>query len=235
VSATDQEGSFNLITDAIGWNKYYGWYTDSLADFGPFLDDWHARHPQTLLAISEYGGGASVQHHVAKYDHDEKAAGFADPFHPEERQVWIHRNDWKAIAERDYVWCSFVWNMFDFASSIRREGDTRGQNDKGLVTRDRKERKDAFYFYKANWNKAVNTVHLCSKRYVEREGPLTDVIVFTTAPSAKLYVNGKLVGSQKTDAYSTVIWKDVALADGANEVVVKTAHGDDSAVWTVSR
>ena len=84
-------------------------------------------------------------------------------------------------------------------------------------------------------NKAVNTVHLCSKRYVEREEPLTDVIVFTTAPSAKLYVNGKLVGSQKTDAYSTVIWKDVALAGGANEVVVKTAHGDDSAVWTVSR
>ena len=233
VSATDQEGSYNLITDGIGWNKYYGWYTDSVADFGPFMDDWHARNPKTLLAISEYGGGASVQHHVAKYDHDEKAAGFADPFHPEERQVWIHRNDWKAIAERDYVWGSFVWNMFDFASSIRREGDTRGQNDKGLVTRDRQTRKDAFYFYKANWNKAVNTVHLCSKRYVERAENLTDVIVFTTAPSAKLYVNGKLVGNQKTDEYATIIWKDVALADGANEVVVKTAQGDDSVVWNV--
>ena len=233
VSATDQEGSYNLITDGIGWNKYYGWYTDSVADFGPFMDDWHARYPQSLLAISEYGGGASVQHHVAKYDHDEKAAGFADPFHPEERQVWIHRHDWKAIAERDYVWGSFVWNMFDFASSIRREGDTRGQNDKGLVTRDRQTRKDAFYFYKANWNKAVNTVHLCSKRYVDRVESLTDVIVFTTAPSAKLYINGKLVGNQKTDEYATIIWKDVALADGANEVVVRTAYGDDSVVWNV--
>ena len=233
VSATDQEGSYNLITDGIGWNKYYGWYTDSVADFGPFMDDWHARYPKSLLAISEYGGGASVQHHVAKYDHDEKAAGFADPFHPEERQVWIHRHDWKEIAERDYVWGSFVWNMFDFASSIRREGDTRGQNDKGLVTRDRQTRKDAFYFYKANWNKSENTVHLCSKRYVERTEPLTDVIVFTTAPSAKLYVNGKLVGNQKTDEYATIIWKDVALADGANEVVVRTSHGDDSVVWTV--
>ena len=233
VSATDQEGSYNLITDGIGWNKYYGWYTDSVADFGPFMDDWHARYPQSLLAISEYGGGASVQHHVAKYDHDEKAAGFADPFHPEERQVWIHRHDWKEIAGRDYVWGSFVWNMFDFASSIRREGDTRGQNDKGLVTRDRQTHKDAFYFYKANWNKSVNTVHLCSKRYVERAENLTDVIVFTTAPSAKLYVNGKLVGNQKTDEYATIIWKDVALADGANEVVVRTAHGEDSVVWNV--
>jgi beta-galactosidase len=233
VSATDQEGSYNLITDGIGWNKYYGWYTDSVADFGPFMDDWHARHPQTLLAISEYGGGASVQHHVAKYDHDEKAAGFADPFHPEERQVWIHRHDWKEIAEREFVWGSFIWNMFDFASQIRREGDTRGQNDKGLVTRDRKTRKDAFYFYKANWNKSENTVHICSKAYTEREENTTDVIVFTTAPSAKLYVNGKLVGSQKTDAYATLIWKDVKLASGANEVVVKTAHGDDSVRWTV--
>lgn len=235
VSATDQEGSYTLITDGIGWNKYYGWYTDSVADFGPFADDWHARFPQTRLSISEYGGGASVLHHVAKYDKDEKAVGFAEPFHPEERQVWIHRNDWKVIAERDYIWGSFVWNMFDFASQIRREGDTRGQNDKGLVTRDRKTRKDAFFFYKANWNKSANTVHLCSKRYVERKENLTDVIVFTNAPSARLYVNGKLVGKQNTDPYATVVWKDVSLADGANEVVVKTALGDDSAVWNVTK
>lgn len=233
VAATDQEGTYNLITDAMAWNKYFGWYTDSVMDFGPFMDDWHARFPDKPLGISEYGGGASVLHHVAKFDKDEKAVSFMEPFHPEERQVWIHRNDWKAIAERDYVWGSFVWNMFDFASQIRREGDTRGQNDKGLVTRDRKTRKDAFYFYKANWNKSVNTVHLCSKRYVDREENLTDVIVFTTAPSAKLYVNGKLVGNQKTDQYATIIWKDVNLSDGKNEVVVKTAQGDDSAVWNV--
>jgi len=233
VCATDQEGTYTLITDAIGWNKYFGWYTDSVLDFGPFVDDWHARFPDTKLCMSEYGGGASVLHHVAKFDKDQKAVGFAEPFHPEERQVWIHRNDWKTIAERDFIWGSFVWNMFDFASQIRREGDTRAQNDKGLVTRDRKTRKDAFYFYKANWNKSVNTVHLCSKRYVEREENLTDVIVFTTAPSAKLYVNGKLVGNQKTDQYATIIWKDVNLSDGKNEVVVKTAQGEDSAIWNV--
>ena len=123
--------------------------------------------------------------------------------------------------------------MFDFASQIRREGDTRGQNDKGLVTRDRQTRKDAFYFYKANWNKSVKTVHLCSKRYTDREEDLTDVIVFTTAPSAILYVNGKLVGNAKTDAYATVEWRDVKLAKGENQVVVKTADGEDSAVWNV--
>ena len=235
VCATDREDTYDLITDGVGWNKYYGWYTGGVMEFGPFMDDWHARYPQTLLAISEYGGGASVQHHVAKYDKDAAPAGFADPFHPEERQVWIHIHDWRQIDERDYVWGSFVWNMFDFASQIRREGDTRGQNDKGLVTRDRKTRKDAFYFYKANWNKSVNTVHICSKGYTEREENLTAVLVFTTAPSAKLYVNGKLVSSLKTDAYATVIWKDVALADGANEVVVRTAHGEDTALWTVRK
>ncbi len=233
VCATDQEGTYNLISDAIGWNKYYGWYTDRVGDFGPFMDDWHQRFPQTRLSISEYGGGGSVLHHVPRFNKDQKAAGFADPFHPEERQVYIHRHDWRQIAERDYVWGSFVWNMFDFASQIRREGDTRGQNDKGLVTRDRQTRKDAFYFYKANWNKSVKTVHLCSKRYTDREEDLTDVIVFTTAPSAKLYVNGKLVGNAKTDAYATVEWRDVKLAKGENQVVVKTADGEDSAVWNV--
>jgi beta-galactosidase len=123
--------------------------------------------------------------------------------------------------------------MFDFASSMRQEGDTNNQNDKGLVTRDRKTRKDAFYFYKANWNKKENTVHLCSKEYTEREEDTTDVIVFTSAPSAKLYINGKLIGNGKTDSYATVRWDNVRLAKGENRVVVKTALGEDSATWVV--
>ena len=123
--------------------------------------------------------------------------------------------------------------MFDFGSGMRQEGDVNNLNNKGLITHDRQTKKDAFFFYKANWNKAAQTVHLCSKRYTDREEDTTDVIVFTTAPSAKLYVNGKLVGNAKTDAYATVCWPDVKLSKGRNDVVVKTAHGEDSAVWTV--
>ena len=89
------------------------------------------------------------------------------------------------ITERDYIWGSFVWNMFDFASNHKREGDTAHINDKGLVTHDRSHRKDAFYLYKANWNKAEKTTHLCSKEYVDRKENITDVVAFTTEPTAR--------------------------------------------------
>ena len=236
VAATDQEGSFLHITDGIAWNKYYGWYYDTVSDLAKFLDTWHSTYPDAMIGISEYGGGGSKLHHVAKYGPEDETnvrETSRARFHPEEKQTYLHINDWKAIAERDFVWGSFVWNMFDFASSMRQEGDTNNQNDKGLVTRDRKTRKDAFYFYKANWNKKENTVHLCSKEYTEREEDTTDVIVFTSAPSAKLYINGKLVGNAKTDAYATVRWDNVRLAKGENKVVVKTSLGEDNATWTV--
>ncbi len=237
VAATDQEGTYTTIPDAIGWNKYFGWYYDTVSDFGPFLDDWHARFPDARIGISEYGGGGSKIMHVAKYgpeDEKDVRATSRARMHPEEKQTYIHIHDWKTIAERDYVWGSFVWNMFDFASSMRQEGDTNNQNDKGLVTRDRQTRKDAFYFYKANWNKDVKTVHLCSKNYTERKEDTTDVIVFTTAPSAKLYVNGKQIGgTARPDAFKTVCWPSVKLAKGENKVVVKTPQGEDTATWTV--
>ena len=97
------------------------------------------------------------------------------------------------ITERDFIWGSYIWNMFNFGSNFRHEGDTPHENDKGLVTMDRKIRKDAFFLYKANWNKNEKTVHLCSKRFTDRKEDITDVVVFTTAPSAKLFINGKQV------------------------------------------
>lgn len=236
VNATDQELPFIHTSDGVAWNKYYGWYYDTVGDFGKFLDDFHAQYPDDRLGISEYGGGGSVLHHVSKYgpaDEKDVRASSRNRFHPEEKQTYLHYHDWKAIAERDFVWGSFVWNMFDFASSMRKEGDTDNQNDKGLVTHDRKTRKDAFYFYKANWNKSEPTMHLCSKNFTEREEPVTDIVAFSTAPSVKLYINGKLAGTARTDAYATVRWEDVRLSPGENTVTVRSAAGADSAVWTV--
>ena len=135
------------------------------------------------------------------------------------------------IAERDYIWGTFVWNMFDFGSNFRTEGETPHINDKGLVSYDRKYRKDAFYLYKANWNKEEKTTHLCSKSYTNRKEAVTDIIAFTTAPLAKLFINGKQVGTMKTDQYATVAWKNVKLASGKNLVEIRTADGNDSAEW----
>jgi len=235
VCANDEDGSFNYITDALAMNKYFGWYYDSFEDFGPFFDELHAKNPNSKIGVSEYGAGASINQHVGQFAEVEEGVMSAARglWHPEEKQTAFHISHIKMITERDYIWGSFVWNMFDFGSNFRKEGDTPHQNDKGLVTYDRKYCKDAFFLYKANWNKNEKTIHLCSKNYIDREENITDVIAFTTAPSAKLFVNGKQVGKMKTDQYATVVWKNVKLTLGKNHVEVRTSDGNDSAKWTV--
>lgn len=233
-AATCFEGPFNFITDLMGWNKYFGWYDGHMADFGPFFDNWHAKYPEVKLCISEYGAGAAFSQHVSQFvEEDNVAASARGRWHPMEKQTAIHRVQLKMITERDYLWGSFVWNMFDFGSAMRREGDTNNLNDKGLVSHDRQRRKDAFYLYKANWNKSDKTVHICSKDYTDRKEDVTDIIVFTTAPSARLFVNGKALANQKTDSFATVEWKNVQLQPGENVIEVKTTHGNDKAVVTV--
>ena len=226
------DSSNEFIPDVMAFNKYFGWYYGTMDDLGPFLDEWHGQHPTASVAISEYGAGASPKMHVSRYD--ESAFTVRDSMgknHPMERQTAIHRAQWPVLAERDWIWASYIWNMFDFGASGRFEGDSPNQNDKGLVTIDRKVRKDAFYYYKANWNKTEPTVHLCSKDYTERTEDITDIVVFTTAPSATLYLNGKKVSQKKTDAYATVEWPGIQLQRGANTVRIVTPQGEVSASW----
>jgi beta-galactosidase len=233
-AATYQEGSFNFITDAIAMNKYFGWYYNKSEDFGPYFDGWHAKYPNAKIGISEYGAGANVHQHVGQFvpEQDPRPSS-RGKWHPEEKQTAYHMSHIKMIDERDYIWGTFVWNMFDFGSNMRTEGDTPHINDKGLVSYDRKYRKDAFYLYKANWNKEVKTTHLCSRDYIERKEDIADIIAFTTAPSAKLFINGKQVGTMKTDQYATVAWKNIKLASGKNLVEIRTSDGNDSAEWTI--
>lgn len=234
VCANDEEGSFNYITDGVAWNKYFGWYYDQFEDFGPFFDELHRKYPNSKIGVSEYGAGASINQHVGQFVQEENPRPSArGPWHPEEKQTYYHISHIKMIAERDFIWGTYIWNLFDFGSNFRKEGDTHHVNDKGLVSYDRKHRKDTFYLYKANWNKGEKTTHLCSKGYTERKEDVTDIIVFTTAPTAKLLINGKQVGTMKTDPYATVIWKNVKLASGKNRVEIITPDGNDFAEWTV--
>ena len=234
-SATCEQGPFNFVSDVLGWNRYYGWYDEMTTDFEIFMDKWHKDHPNTATCVSEYGGGAGLSQHEDRYIEtgptNKKIA--KGPWHPHEKQTFIHMAHIRMIAERPWIWGQFIWCMFDFASVQNHEGDTDCLNDKGLVSQDRKRRKDAFYLYKANWNKAEKTVHLCSKDYTQRRSDITDIIVFTTAPSAKLFLNGKAMGTKKTDDFAIVRWDGVRLQKGINKVEVRTADGDDSAVWTL--
>lgn len=230
ISAKDPIG---MVSDVIAWNQYFGWYGGEPSDMGKFLDATHKAFPQLRIGISEYGAGASIWH-----QQDSIVRGISSGYwHPENYQTYYHMENWKALAERPFVWGSFVWNMFDFGAAHRTEGDRSGVNDKGLVTRDRKVRKDAFYFYKANWNREEPMVYIANRRHTERTNPQTSVMVFTNVPEVELFVNGVSVGTCKPDTYATCQWSDVRLSSGENVVEVRAGKGKkmqtDRVIWNV--
>jgi beta-galactosidase len=219
-------------TDVDGYNKYFGWYHDSIPDLGPYLDDLHSRQPDRRIGLSEYGAGASVLHH----QEDPAKPAPAGNFHPEEYQALLHESQWAQITARPYLWGTFIWNMFDFASDLRTEGDTNGRNDKGLVTYDRLTRKDAFYWYKANW---TNTpfVYLTSRRWIDRTVPKTTIKVYGDVDSVVLKVNGVALGPAKVSGNHIYRWLDVTLQPGTNTIeATGTRDGvsyTDSVIWVL--
>lgn len=219
-SASNQMGDLNFITDAIAWNRYDGWYGGTPADLGKWLDRMHKDHPKICIAISEYGAGASIYH---QQDSLVKTVP-TSWWHPENWQTYYHIENWKTISSRPYVWGSFVWNMFDFGAAHRTEGDRPGINDKGLVTFDRKVRKDAFYFYKANWNREEPMLYLTGKRNTVRTQRLQTITAFTNLSGAELFVNGKSYGKTTPDSYAILEWKNVELQPGENEIKVVSTN-----------
>ena len=219
-SASNQMGDLNFITDAIAWNRYDGWYGGTPADLGKWLDRMHKDHPEICIAISEYGAGASIYH---QQDSLVKTVP-TSWWHPENWQTYYHIENWKTISSRPYVWGSFVWNMFDFGAAHRTEGDRPGINDKGLVTFDRKVRKDAFYFYKANWNREEPMLYLTGKRNTVRTQRLQIITAFTNLSGAELFVNGKSYGKAIPDSYAILEWKNVELEPGENEIKVVSTN-----------
>ncbi|MDH6534402.1 glycoside hydrolase family 2 protein [Parabacteroides sp. 52] len=216
-SFLEDANTLNACSDMIAWNKYYGWYGGRFSDMGKWADGIHKKFPQYKLGISEYGAGASIYHQQEEV----KAGSASGWWHPENWQTAYHIGNWQAIAERPFIWGSFIWNMFDFGAAHRTEGDRPGINDKGIVTFDRKVKKDAFYFYKANWNKEEPFVYIANRRCVNRTMAETTITVFTNQAEAELWVNGKSVGKQKADAYATITWENVSLAAGQNKIEVK--------------
>lgn len=222
--------------DLIGYNRYYGWYyrepLKAREQLGTEMNRLHAKHPDLPISITEYGAGGAVSQHS-----DNVLAGFVNFVgrpHPEEYQGWVHEQSWPVIRERKFIFASWVWNMFDFASDLRNEGDAVDINDKGLVTADRKIRKDGFYYYQAQWSDKP-MIHLAGKRYVERAYPVMEVKAYSNAERAVLTLNGKVVGEVACPD-RVCVWSDVALRPGANEAVVTASAGGqqltDSANWT---
>lgn len=221
VAASNTDGALNFVTDAMAWNRYDGWYGGTPAGLGQWLDHMHTTHPDLRIAISEYGAGASLYH-----QQDTLVKTAATSFwHPENWQTHYHMANWREISARPFVWGSFIWNLFDFGAAHRHEGDRVGINDKGLVSFDRRTRKDAFYFYKANWNKEIPLLYLAERRCTRRTRPVQTFMAFTNQPEAELFVNGTSCGHAKTDSLGTVRWNGVRLRPGQNEIRVVSGRG----------
>ena len=201
-----------FVTDVLGINKYFGWYNGKIQELGPYLDKWHKEHPERAIGLSEYGAGASI------YQHEEnpKQPNPGGSWHPEEYQAYYHEAAWKEIEARPYIWFSTLWNMFDFAVDSRREGFKPGINDKGLITQDHAVKKDAYYWYKVNWNPAP-MVHITSKRFTVRDTSSISVKVYSNADEVELLVDGKSLGKMKSDDHR-FIWNEVELNHGSNDV-----------------
>ena len=223
------------VTDVAGYNRYFGWYDGKFSDFGVMLDEAHRRHPKLPLSISEYGAGAALTQHSED--------PLATPInshgrpHPEEYQELYHEASWEILKARPYLWGVFIWNMFDFSSDSRNEGDSTDINDKGMVSYDRTVAKDAFYFYRANWNSAP-TLHLVGRRFVERQQAVVDVKAYSNGAQAHLWLNGRDQGAAAC-AGGICLWHGIHLSKGTNEVRATAEIGgaevSDSLQWKLAQ
>ncbi len=188
VSMCDINHPYIQIPDVVSYNHYFGWYGGDTSMNGPWFDKFHSKFPNIPIGVSEYGCEALNWHTSNPVQGD----------YTEEYQAYYHEELIKQLYTRPYIWASHVWNMFDFGADARNEGGENGQNHKGLVTFDRKYKKDAFYAYKA-WLSDEPFVHICGKRYVDRVEDITKVTVYSNLPEVELFVNGKSLG-KKTSA-----------------------------------
>ncbi len=188
VSMCKMDDPYLQIPDVVSYNHYFGWYGGDTSMNGPWFDKFHATHPNIPIGCSEYGCEALNWHTSNPVQGD----------YTEEYQAYYHEELIKQLFSRKYMWATHVWNMFDFGADARAEGGENGQNHKGLVTMDRKYKKDSFYAYKA-WLSSDPFVHLCGKRYIDRVEDVTKVTVYSNLPEVELFVNGESLGKQTSD------------------------------------
>ena len=185
VSMCSMDNEYVQIPDVVSYNHYFGWYGGDTSQNGPWFDEFHAKYPNIPIGCSEYGCEALNWHTSDPQQGD----------YTEEYQAYYHEELIKQFFTRKYMWATHVWNMFDFGADARNEGGENGQNHKGLVTFDRKYKKDSFYAYKA-WLSDDPFVHICSKRYVDRVEETTKVTVYSNQPEVELFANGVSLGKQ---------------------------------------
>ena len=185
LTAADMNSEYIQIPDVVSYNHYFGWYGGDTSMNGPWFDKFHQTHPNIPIGCSEYGCEALNWHNSNPEQGD----------YTEEYQAYYHEELIKQLFTRKFIWATHVWNMFDFGADARAEGGENGQNHKGLVTIDRRYKKDAYFAYRA-WLSDDPFVHICGKRYVDRVEDVTKVTVYSNLPEVELFANGVSLGKK---------------------------------------
>ncbi len=221
ISMCGMDEEYVHIPDVVSYNHYFGWYGGSLEDYGPWFDRFHAKYPRTPIGVSEYGCEALNWHNSKPENGD----------YSEEYQALYHESLIRQLYTRPYIWATHCWNMFDFGADARAEGGENGQNHKGLITIDRKYKKDSFYAYKA-WLSDEPFVHLCGKRYVDRVEDVTKVTVYSNQLEVELFADGVSLGKQQ--AADHFFYFEVPNAGETKLEAVAGACRDESVIRKVS-
>ncbi len=220
VSMCSLDDPYIQIPDVVSHNHYFGWYGGDTSMNGPWFDNFHAKFPNIPVGMSEYGCEALNWHTSNPQQGD----------YTEEYQAYYHEELIKQLFSRKYIWATHVWNMFDFGADARAEGGENGQNHKGLITFDRKYKKDSFYAYKA-WLSDDPFVHVCGKRYVDRVEEVTKVTVYSNLPEVELFANGVSLGKQTSDNH--FFYFDVPNTGVTRIQAIAGEYGDESEIRKV--
>lgn len=205
------------VTDVAAWNWYFGWYYDAFDKYSAWYDDLHQNFPEIKGGLSEYGAGGCISQQDENPERPDPTYG---RFFAEQYQRLYHEKVWANIKDRPDIWCKFIWNMYDFSWTIARRGDRDFINHKGLMTHDRQVKKDAFWFYKANWS-TEPVLYILSRRNVERTEAEVPVAVYTNLDEVELYVNGNLSSKKKMESeIHKISWEKVKLMPGENQISV---------------
>ncbi len=222
ISMCDMDEKYVHISDVVSYNHYFGWYGGTLDEYGPWFDKFHEKYPNKPIGCSEYGCEALNYHNSNPESGD----------YTEEYQAVYHESLIRQLFSRKYIWATHVWNMFDFGADARNEGGENGQNHKGLITIDRKYKKDAFYAYKAHLSEE-KFVHICGKRYIDRIEDITKITVYSNLDEVELFVNGVSIG--KKTAPDHFFYFEV---ENKGESVIKAIAGeytDESTIRKVEK
>ena len=213
VSMVNTDSSHNDITDVFAYNHYYGWYSGDVSENGPWFDEFHKNYPDKKIGLSEYGAEGLIKWH----SEDGKRRDYSEEYH-----AIYHEKMLECFESRDYIWGTFCWNMFDFAAALRDEGGCVGRNNKGLMTFDRKTKKDAFYIYKAYWTKE-KFCHITGKRFVEHDAKNINIKAYSNDEQVTLYVNKKEI--ETLSCHKVFEFKNVELQLGENTIEILTNSG----------